>query len=216
MRRGGTVLAAALVSVSLCAQQSAPSAKELATRVDFHYNSLRSLRADFTESYQGLGMKRTESGTLLLRKPGRMKWEYAEPPGKLFVLDGKFAWFYSAGDPQVQRVPAKELDDLRSPLRFLLGHTELERELNHLTITPAANGSFTLSGEPKGQENRVARLTLTVTADGAIEGIEIEETDGAMTRFAFTHQQADVPISPETFRFTPPKGVPVVNAPPPV
>ena len=82
---------------------------------------------------RALGIKRVESGTLLLQKPGRMKWEYNVPPGKLFVLDGKFAWFYSAGDPQVQRIPAKELDDLRSPLRFLLGHTELEKELNNLT-----------------------------------------------------------------------------------
>jgi len=67
-----------------------------------------------------LGINRTESGTLLLLKPGRMKWDYSSPAGKLFLLDGRYAWFYSKGDPQVQRIPAKELDDLRSPLRFLL------------------------------------------------------------------------------------------------
>lgn len=196
--------------------QPSPTAPELARQVDAHYNQLHSLKADFSESYAGMGIQRVESGTLLLRKPGRMKWEYSVPPGKLFVLDGKYAWFYSPGDPQVQRFPAKELDDLRSPLRFLLGHTELERELNNLTLAPAANGNFTLSGQPKGQENRVRKLTLAVTPAGVIDGIVMEEMDGATTRFAFTNQQPDAPIPAQDFHFTPPPGVPVVDALPPV
>jgi outer membrane lipoprotein carrier protein len=224
LSRGGLFLAAALLSACLAAQQHSPSAKDtahdLAQRVDRHYNQLHSLRAGFTESYEGLGMHRIESGTLLLLKPGRMKWEYNQPAGKLFLLDGKYAWFYSPGDSQVQRIQAKELDDLRSPLRFLLGHTELEKELTHLTLQPAQNGQFTLSGQPKGPgdslDKRVARLTLTVTTDGTITGIEIEETDGALTSFTFTAQQPNVPIPAETFHFTPPAGVPVVDALPPV
>ena len=220
-RRASLILAGALLLTTLYAQQrttpaQALSATELAARVDRHYNELRSLKANFSESYEGLGIHRTESGTLLLQKPGRMKWEYNSPPGKLFVLDGKFAWFYASGDPQVQRVAAKELDDLRSPLRLLLGHTELKKELNGLTLAPSANGSFMLTGQPKGEENRVARLTLTVTADGAITGLRIEETDGALTSFTFTDQEPNVEISPATFHFTPPAGVPIVNAPPPV
>lgn len=220
-RRAGLLLVGALLSTSLNAQQRPPSAqdptaKELAARVDRHYNELRSLRASFSENYEGLGIKRTESGTLLLQKPGRMKWEYTSPPGKLFVLDGRFAWIYANGDPQVQRVPAKELDDLRSPLRLLLGHTELEKELNGLTAVAEANGSFKLRGQPKGEENRVTRITLTVTGDGTITGIEIEEVDGALTRFSFTGQEPNLEIPAATFHFTPPVGVPIVNAPPPV
>jgi outer membrane lipoprotein carrier protein len=218
LRRGGWILAAALGVSALLSfgQNSPPTAHALAQRVDRHYNQLHSLRAGFTESYEGLGMRRTESGTLLLLKPGRMKWEYSDPPGKLFLLDGKYAWFYSRGDSQVQRIPAKELDDLRSPLRFLLGHTELEKELSSLSLAAAPNGQFTLTGQPKGQEKRVARLTLTVTADGTITGIEIEEADGALTRFTFTGEQPNAPVPPETFHFAPPPGVPVVDALPPV
>jgi outer membrane lipoprotein carrier protein len=216
LRSCGWILAAALVSVGLRAQQGTFSAHEMAQRVNRHYNQLRSLKAGFVESYDGLGMRRTESGTLLLLKPGRMKWEYSQPAGKLFLLDGRYAWFYSRGDSQVQRIPARELDDLRSPLRFLLGRTELERELSSLTLAPAANGQFALTGQPKGQEKRVARLTLTVTADGSINGIEIEEVDGALTRFTFTGEQPNAPIPVETFHFTPPAGVPVVDALPPV
>jgi outer membrane lipoprotein carrier protein len=210
------VVAAFSVSVNLSAQAPATNAHDLAQRVDRHYNQLHSLKAGFVESYEGLGLRRTESGTLLLLKPGRMKWEYSQPAGKLFLLDGKFAWFYSRGDSQVQRIPAKELDDLRSPLRFLLGHTELEKELSGLSFRPAANGRFELSGQPRGQEKRVNRLSLTVTGDGTITGIEIEETDGALTRFSFTAEQPNAPVPADIFRFTPPAGVPVVNALPPV
>jgi len=220
-RQGGRLLAAALLSSclflltpSLSAQS--PTAKELAQRVDNHYNHLHSLRAQFTESYQGMGMKRVESGTLLLLKPGRMKWEYTQPAGKLFLLDGRYGWFYSPGDSQVQRIRARELDDLRSPLRFLLGHTQLEKEIDHLTLATAPNGRYSLNGQPKGLEQRVSRLTLTVTSEGAILGIEMDETDGATTRFTFTGETPDVTIPPGTFHFTPPPGVPVVEGLPPV
>jgi len=216
LRSGGPIVAAALLYTCLSAQQPLPSAHEMAQRVDRHYNQLHSLRAGFTESYEGLGMQRTESGTLLLAKPGRMRWNYSSPAGKLFLLDGKFAWFYSKGDPQVERMQAKELDDLRSPLRFLLGHTELEKEMSSLALAPAAGGRFTLAGQPKGQEKRVQRLALTVTADGTIVGIEIEEADGALTRFTFTGEAANVPIPAEEFRFSAPAGVPIVDAAPPV
>jgi outer membrane lipoprotein carrier protein len=193
-----------------------PSPHDLAQKVDRHYNNLKSLKAQFIESYEGLGRTRTESGTLLLQKPGRMRWDYSHPAGKLFLLDGKYAWFYSKGDPQVQRIEAKKLDDLRSPLRFLLGHTQLEKEIDHLAQSPAANGNFNLTGVPHNQENRIQRLTLTVTTDGTIIGIEIQETDGAITRFAFAGEQPNVAIPPSTFRFTPPAGVPVINGMGPV
>jgi outer membrane lipoprotein carrier protein len=220
IRGGLRLLAAALLCASSWAQKaqsvSTPDAHALAQRVDHHYNQLHSLKAGFTESYEGLGMRRSESGTLLLQKPGRMRWDYTSPSGKIFLLDGKYAWFYSQGDPHVQRIAAKELDDLRSPLRFLLGHTELEKELNHLTMAPAADGAFMLTGQPKDQEKRIPRLALTVTPDGAIRGIEVEEADGAITRFTFADEQTNVPIPSNTFHFTPPPGIPVVDALPPV
>ena len=195
---------------------AAPSLHEMAQRVDRRYNHLHTLKAEFTESYAGMGMQRNESGTLLLKKPGRARWNYSHPADKVFLLDGKYAWFYKRGDPQVQRIEAKKLDDLRSPLRFLLGHTQLEKEIEHLRLAPAADGEFTLTGQPKGQEDRVTRLELTVTGEGAITGITIEETDGSVTRFTFTDERTDAPIAASEFRFTPPPGVPVVDMLPPV
>jgi outer membrane lipoprotein carrier protein len=212
-------LLTALLTISLapCLRaQSPPSPHDLAQRIDNRYNQLHSLRAKFTETYNGLGVRRSESGTLSLLKPGRMKWDYSSPAGKIFLLDGKFAWFYARGDAQVQRIPSRDLDDLRSPLRFLLGHTEFEKELVNLRIAPGPNGQFTLTGQPKGQENRVARLALTVTADGTVTAIEIEDTDGALTRFTFSGESDNPTIPATQFHFTPPAGIPVVDATAPV
>jgi outer membrane lipoprotein carrier protein len=194
----------------------AQTATELAKRVDDHYNHLQSLKASFTEQYDGLGMHRSESGVMSLRKPGRMRWDYASTPGKVFVLDGKFGWFYAPGASQVQRIAASQLDDLRSPLRFLLGHTKIESELEGLTLAAAEGGNFRLSGVPKGLQKRVAKLSLTVTPDGAIQNIEIDEMDGAQTSFAFKDEQANPAIPESEFHFTPPAGIPVVDALPPV
>jgi len=224
---GGVFILAAAFSSPLGAQQPATSpsgpstmdAHAVAQLADSHYNRLHSLRATFTESYEGLGMSRTESGTLLLLKPGRMRWDYTIPAGKLFLIDGKFAWFYVRGATQVQRIPAKELDDLRSPLRFLLGRTQLEKELSglHLAAAPNGRGECMLIGQPKGQENRVRRISLAIVpVTGAIAAIEIEETDGATTRFTFSGEETNVSIPENAFKFTPPAGVPVVDAIPPV
>ncbi len=224
-RRSGCVLLAGFAfGACLYAQRPSPpaqgaSALELAQRVDRHYDRLHSLKAQFSETYAGLGMNRAEEGTLLLSKPGRMRWDYNSPPGKVFLLDGKYGWFYTPGAPQVQRVAARELDDLRSPLRFLLGHTELEKELTGLKVAPDPShpAGLVLTGQPRGQEQRVSRVTLAVDpASDAIVALEIDETDGAVTRFTFTAQQPDAPVPPETFRFTPPQGIPVVDSPPPV
>jgi len=206
--------------VSASGQQVALSPNELAKRIDDHYNHLQSLKAGFHEEYDGLGMHRSESGTLLLRKPGRMRWDYQSMPGKVFVLDGKYGWFYAPGDTQVQRIAASQLDDLRSPLRFLLGHTKIESELEGLKLTsPAQAGKsalYTLTGIPKGQGKRIEKLVLTVTASGAIQNIEIDEMDGAQTRFAFSGEEPNAVIPEGVFHFTPPAGVPVVDSLPPV
>src|SRR6202142_308329 len=92
-----------------------------AQAVDNHYNQLQTMQAEFTEIYRGTGAERAESGTLWLKKPGKMRWEYRSPREKLFLSDGKEAWFYMPGDRQVRKTSVKKLDDLRSPLAFLLG-----------------------------------------------------------------------------------------------
>ncbi len=193
----------------------ADTAQQLAQRVDKYYNGLHSLRTDFTESFHGMGIGREESGTLLLRKPGKMRWNYSNPAGKVFVLNGKYAWFYSPGDAQVERISSAQLDDLRSPLRFLLGHTQLQKELEGLTVSSGPDGLL-LSGVPKGMEKRVERIVLGVSPEGVIHSMSITETDGAQTAFTFKDSLADAPAPDSEFVFQPPTGVPVVDGLPPV
>ena len=153
-----------------------------------------------------------------MAKPGRMKWVYAAPKGKLFVLDGKYAWSYAEGDAQVQRVSASKLDDFRSPLRFLLGHTQLEKELSGLTARAVAGGLFELEGKPRGDGKNVsiAMIRMRVTTNGVIRQIEIEQMDGSLTRFEFTNEEVDVKLGDGEFKFIVPNGIPVVDALPPI
>ncbi len=184
-------------------------------RIDDHYNRLRTMRAQFTEHYTGLGMDRTETGTLLLKKPGRMRWDYTTPVGKVFVLDGKYAWSYTPGDAQVQRIAAKQVDDLRSPLRFLLGHTQLAKELDQLTIATEPSG-FRISGIPKGMARRVRMLQVDTAPDSHIVRIRLEEIDGAVTDFQFEGSKENLPLPDEDFRYVPPAGVAIVDGLPPI
>lgn len=214
----------AFLSLALCVFAALPSASRaqtlsahtLADRIDRHYNSLRSLEAHFTQTYEGMGQNRRESGVLLLKKPGRMRWTYSNPAGKLFVLDGRNGYFYSPGDTTAQRVPVKQLNDLRSPLRLLLGHAKLEKELNGLRISPAADGDYTLTGIPRGLEERVASFSITATPQGVIQSMELDETDGVRNTFVFSDEQPNAPAPDSDFVFTPPAGVTIVDGMPPV
>jgi outer membrane lipoprotein carrier protein len=194
---------------------TAPTVAEISKQVDQHYNRLHSLRVQFTETYQGMGMKRTESGTLLLEKPGRMRWDYSNPAGKVFVIDKEYGYSYTPGDAQAERYPAKQLQDFRSPLRFLLGHTRIEKELTDLTLTPEG-AEYRLRGIPKDMEQRVAEVTLTVSAEGRIDAIQWKETDGATTEFQLTNELANPPLAADTFSFQPPPGVTVVKGMAPI
>ena len=202
----------------LCAVSSLsaqPDVHAIADKVDQRYNHMQTLEAQFAETYSGAGMKRTESGTLELKKPGRMRWDYDEPRPKMFLTDGTTAWFYVPGERQVRRAPVKQIEDLRSPLRYLLGKTKLEKEFVGLAIAtdaqPATPGDTVLRGVPKGMQERVSQTLLEVTPDGLITRIVVEEMDGSVTEFRFLQQRENVQIADQRFRFTPPPGVEVVQ-----
>jgi outer membrane lipoprotein carrier protein len=203
----------AVVSISatvLTAAGLSADVNTLAAAVDAHYNHLRSLEAEFTEIYRGSGMERTESGTLWLKKPGKMRWEYRSPKEKLFVSDGRDAWFYVPGDRQARKTAAKKLEDARSPLAFLLGKTKLEKELQGLSlapdVAPVTPGNVVLRGVPQGLADRVSEILLEITPDHKIARIVIEEADGAATEYRFAGMKEDVAIGDGRFQFKPPAG----------
>ena len=189
---------------------------ELAGRVDRHYNGLQSLQADFTESYRGAGISRTESGTLWLKRPGRMRWEYSTPRTKLFVSDGRTAWFYVPGEKQARKMPLKSLDDLRTPLAYMLGRTRLEKEFTGLSlapdVAPSLPGNVVLRGVPRSMSDRISSVLLEVAPDGSFQRIVANEVDGSRTEFVFRNQKINIPLPETRFRFAPPAGVETIQA----
>jgi outer membrane lipoprotein carrier protein len=212
LRFSPIVMAILLAAAPMAAQADVHA---VADKVDQRYNHMQTLEAQFAESYSGAGMTRKESGTLLLKKPGRMRWDYDEPRPKMFLTDGSTAWFYVPGEKQVRRTPVKQIEDLRSPLRYLLGKSKLEKEFVGLAIVtdaqPVNAGDIVLRGEPKGIEERVSQTLLEVTPDGMITRIVVEETDGSVTEFRFLQQKENVQIGDARFKFVPPPGVEVVE-----
>jgi outer membrane lipoprotein carrier protein len=189
--------------------------KGLATAVDAHYNRLKTLQAEFTETYRGSGAERTESGTLWLKKPGKMRWEYRSPTEKLFVSNGRDAWFYVPADRQARRTDAKKLEDIRSPLAFLLGKTKLEKELAGLSlapdVAPLAAGNVVLRGVPKAFADRISEILLEITPDHQIARIVIQEVDGSSTEYRFSDPKENLTEADSKFEFKPPAGTETVE-----
>jgi outer membrane lipoprotein carrier protein len=160
-------------------------------------------------------MDRTETGTLWLKKPGKMRWEYRSPREKLFLSDGRDAWFYLPGDKQVRKTPVKKLEDLRSPLGLLLGKTKLEKELHGLGFspdtTPLVSGDVVLRGVPRGVEDRVSEVLLEITPENRIRRIKISAVDGSTTEYRFEGQKEDIPVDDARFRFSAPAGVETIE-----
>ena len=205
----------ALGVLLLCAgysrAQQLPSVGSIARSVDDYYNHLKSFKAAFTEVYQGPGISRTESGTLWLKKPGRMRWEYHVPREKLFLIDSQHAYFYVTGERQARKTPLKNLDDIRSPLRYLLGKTKLEKELESLSLapdlTPLQPGDIVLRGVPKMMKDRITSVVLEISPAHEIHRIVIHGVDDTVTDFRFSQIEQNVPVQDSLFRFTPPPGV---------
>jgi len=206
---------AILLITSIATMTQAADVRAIAAAVDRHYNHLHTLECDFTEIYSGSGSERTETGTLWLKKPGKMRWEYRSPREKLFVGDGKNVWFYVPSERQVRKTSMKKLDDLRSPLAFLLGKTQLGKELLGLSlapeVAPLASGDVILKGVPRGFQDRLNQVLVEITAENSIRRIVLHEADGATIEYRFSEQKEDVAISDQHFEFRVPDGVEVVE-----
>lgn len=210
-------VALALLSIATAAAGAQErSVADVAKAVDDHYNKLQAFTAEFSESYRGAGIERTESGTLWLKKPGKMRWEYRQPREKVFVTDGSTAYFYVTGDQQARRAPVKKLDDLRSPLRYLLGKTKLQKEFQDLAfapkIQPLTPGNVVLHGQPKSLADRVSDVVLEISPESRIVRLVVEEVDGSTTEFRFTNIVENPAVADAKFRFQAPEGVQVVES----
>lgn len=207
-------------------------ASKLASRMETRYRNATTLQAIFLERYSENGaVLRTEAGTAYFRRPGRMRWEYDHPEKDLFLIDGKTAWFYVPADHTVTRVPAKQSEDLRTPLALLAGRMKLSRICSHVELAerenPVREGDAVLHcivrGQPKtaanagsadnpfGNEAADAIFFEVNRDNGELARIIVRQAGGIQVEFRFENWRFDPPIPESMFHFEPPPGVAIVN-----
>lgn len=179
--------------------------------IEGRYNRSQSLKLDFSETYAGTGRPaQTESGVLYLRKPGRMRWEYASPAGKVFLSDGKEVIQYTPDDPQAIKSKLRESEDMRAPLAFLLGKLDFAKEFKSFQTVADPAGTWIVA-EPKSENLAYSAVEFLVSPDGEIHRVRVTGQDRSKLDFAFSHEQLNAPVSAAMFTFHAPAGVQIVE-----
>jgi len=153
-------------------------------------------------------------GELFFKRGGRMRWEYTRPERKLFVYDGATLWIYEPDVPQVFR-GAAELERFRRALAFLGGEARLSDDYT-VERQPAERFGFAghvLALYPKDRRSSFRYIEVYVNKDDyQVVRSVIVDREGNRNRFDFSPTQSGEALSDSLFSFTPPAGVPVIDA----
>lgn len=150
-----------------------PEARRLLQGMEDRYNHVKTLQVSFSESYSVQGRSgKPESGTLYLRKPGKMRWDYSTPQGKLFVSDGKDVFLYTPTGNKVEKMKLKESDDMRAPLAFLLGKLEFDKDFQSFQAQKLPDGNTSFTAKPKLERLPYSKVEFVVAP-----GFEIRKLD---------------------------------------
>ena len=179
--------------------------------LESRYNRAQSLEVQFqqTLSVPNRG-QRSESGALFLRKPGRMRWQYTSPPGKLFLSDGKFIYLYLPGDNRVEKTRVKESEDMRAPLAFLLGKLDFQKDFKKFTARPEGPDTWIVA-EPRSGNLAYTQVAFLVTPAFEIRRLEVTGQDRSVMEFRFAGEKLNPRLEEKLFRFLPGPGVEVVE-----
>src|SRR5262245_3757273 len=107
-----------------------PTAGEVARALQQKYDGIRDFSADFVQSYTGGVLRKTltERGKLVVKKPGKMRWDYASPDAKQFVSNGTKTYFYVPADKQVIVASLPADDSVSTRILFLAGKGNIVRD----------------------------------------------------------------------------------------
>jgi outer membrane lipoprotein carrier protein len=175
--------------------------------VEDRYNRTQTLQVAFAETYTNHGRKHTENGELFLRKPGRMRWEYKIPAGKIFGSDGKFLYSFLPDKNLFEKASMKGAEDMRAPLAFLLGKLQFDKEFSKYRTGPDGRGSTFITGTPKSDKLPYSEVTFLIDPDYTIRWLNVRGVDGSQLDFAFSAEKRNTPIAESMFKFAPPAGV---------
>jgi len=220
MRLARSFVMLALASVATAGVHTAETtAPELAASLQRKYDGIRDFSADFTHTYEGGVLKKqiTERGHLLVKKPGKMRWDYSAPEPKQFVSDGVKMYSYIPEDKQVivAAVPADE--EAPTPTLFLAGKGNVTRDFTPSLVDAPAGapaGSRALKLVPKAEQREYDWLVLVLDpATIAIRGLQTVDAQGGKSSFSFTNLKENVGIADKEFEFKIPHGVDVISNP---
>jgi len=189
------------------------SAKEIANRMEVRYQKLRTMQVTFLERYRQGKNVRVESGTAYFSRPGRMRWEYQAPEEKLFLVDGKNAWFYVPADRTATRAKVKESDDWHTPLALLAGKLRpgvLTRMCGTLE-KQATKVGHALRCVPKDKQAPFREILFDMDEAFRLARILIREPGDVETEFRFADWRENVALAEVLFHFSAPKGVAIVD-----
>jgi outer membrane lipoprotein carrier protein len=194
-----------------------PSVDEIVDNLQTTCSQTRDLRAKFrqTVTSRSLGQTTEESGVLLLKRPGKMRWEYQKPEPKLFVTDGKTLWFYRPADKEVREQAIDDAMTSRLPMAFLAGDCRLRQEFSITAVehsgTKASPTTRILDLRPTRPEAGIARMLVEVKLQSfLVEKTTLFDAVGNTSVIAFSEIKVNSGIEDQQFRFTPPPGVTVV------
>ncbi|MBV9084272.1 MAG: outer membrane lipoprotein carrier protein LolA [Acidobacteriaceae bacterium] len=188
------------------------TAYEVIKRVETRYNAAQTLSVKFVENYSIAGHARPpESGTLTLRKQGKMRWDYANPKGKLFISDGKNVFLYTARDNRVEKVPLKDTEDMRAPLAFLLGRLDMKKQFRDFQVREAEGGTW-LDAKAKNDRAPYEDVRMLVASDGRVEQLQVSGRDGSELAFWLSDERLNPPVSNQLFHFDVPPNAEVVDS----
>ena len=172
--------------------------------VEDRYNNIQTLQVKFTENLTSRGRTRTDSGTLYLRKKGKMRWEYAS--GVLFVSDAKFIYSYYPDEHRAEKMTMKESDDMKAPLAFLLGEVNFERDFGEYHSKPQG-GDALITALPKSDKFPYTEVTFLVAPDSTIRRLDVKLQNNDLMVFTFEGEKKNPLLTDALFQYTPPKGV---------
>jgi outer membrane lipoprotein carrier protein len=194
-----------------------PTATELAQSLQKKYDGIRDFAADFTHVYRGGVLKKqlTEKGRVLIKKPGKMKWNYVSPEEKVFISDGAKIYSYIPADKQVIISTVPSEDSATTPALFLAGKGNITRDFTASLVPPPAGSSANtraLKLVPRKPQPDYDSLTLLVDVNTlALTGLVTEDPQGGLSTMLFTNLKENVALSDKDFAFVIPRGVDVVT-----
>jgi outer membrane lipoprotein carrier protein len=193
------------------ASTAAPDVTSILQGVENRYNRARTLEVNFEQTYDAPGRgPKTEAGHLFLRKPGRMRWQYTQPAGKLFVSDGKYIFLYTPGNNRVERTKVKESDDMRAPLGFLLGKLDFQKDFKRFVSRQEGEDTWIVA-EPRSDKAPFTKVEFRVTPSYEIRRLIVAGDGGATTDFRFDQEKLNPPVADKLFQFLPPAGAEVAE-----